>query len=88
MPHGGPRPNSGRKPGIAKRLLDSCAREVKLTGCTPAEFLDKMMHNPDVPPNVQADAAKALMPYVHKKQPEAHEVDHTGLPESIHFTFG
>ena len=70
---GGKRPGAGRKKGSVKKLLDSQARAVKLIGMTPAEFLDDKMNNSD-DEAVRLEAAKALMPYVHKKQPEAREL--------------
>ncbi len=83
--NGGKRPGAGRKPGIANRLHKEMAREVVLSGITPAEFLDDKMHN-STDERIQVEAAKALMTYVHKKQPEARE--HTViLPEAVRIVF-
>ena len=40
---------------------------------TPKEFLLAVMHHPDISIGLRIDAAKSLMPYVHKKLPTAIE---------------
>ena len=69
MPRGGHRPGGGRKPGSKSKLTKDAAIAFKLIGKSPAEFLDDKMNN-STDPEVQMDAAKALMPYCHRKQPE------------------
>ena len=78
----------GRVKGpIKKKLRDSAAEVLVLTGEQPGHFLARIMSDPATPQNVQVEAAKALMPYLHKKKPEAREVEVTGLPDTIHFVF-
>jgi len=39
----------------------------------PLEFLLSVMHNENVPLGLRMDAAKASMPYVHKKLPQTED---------------
>ena len=57
-----------------------------MRGITPAEFLDEVM-NTSEDPEMRLKAAMGLMQYCHRKQPEAHEVEHKGLPDTITFVF-
>ena len=86
MPRGGYRPNSGRKPGVKKRLRAECDEIIAITGEAPGLFLARKMREA-TDEAMQVECAKALMPYVHRKKPEAREVEVVGLPDTIHFVF-
>lgn len=82
--HGGARPGAGRKPGALQKLTAEAERRVAWTGQTPAEFFQEVMQDVANPLNVRIDAAKAAALYVHRKQPEAHEVSaQVSLPAPI-----
>ena len=72
--HGGPRPNSGRKKGtknpatIAKEavLTEVLARAIQ-DETTPLEVMLTIMRDPESPPAMKFEAAKAAAPYVHPR---------------------
>lgn len=81
---GGARPNSGPKPkpktvmdpatGAAIKVAAERVAKVYDLGDgvkDPAEFLELVMGNPTVDLEARKDAAKALLPYRHKKVGEA-----------------
>lgn len=72
--NGGARPGAGRKRGALQKLTAEAERRVQWTGQTPAEFFQEVMQDSDNPLNVRIDAARAAAVYVHRKQPEAHEI--------------
>ena len=67
--HGGPRPNSGRKPGSPNKKTQELQSRIASEGITPLEFLLNTMRNVDgkVDFNTRLDAAKAAAPYIHAK---------------------
>jgi hypothetical protein len=71
--NGGARPGAGRKKGIRNKLLDSAEKVVQWQGITPAEFFQQVMQDTTQDLGVRLEAARAASPYVHRKQPEAHE---------------
>lgn len=75
MPRGGFRPGSGRPSKNAETVTAKESREVIADGIAscedPAAFLADLMNNTDQDMRVRADAAKALLPYVHAKKGEA-----------------
>lgn len=85
--HGGKRKDSGRKTKAENEMRKMAARAVELTGDTPAKFLDMVMNDSTNAMAIRTDAAKCLMSYVHCKQPEAKQLDVSGLPDSIVFVF-
>jgi hypothetical protein len=77
--HGGPRPNSGRKPGtknpatiarekllneVAVRAADAADIGVD---ATPLDFMLNIMRDPAIPFAMKFEAAKAAAPYVHPR---------------------
>lgn len=84
MPRGGARPNSGPKPGPKIKLQQET---IKLIGLTPGQTLDAIMNDKSQSTSIQIEAAKALMPYVHRKQPEALDLSGSlNIPGVVHFT--
>lgn len=65
MPRGGARPGAGRPKG-SKNLSISIDKPI-LDGIQPLDFLLSLVANPDVPPALRFEAAKAAAPYVHRK---------------------
>lgn len=76
MAHGGARPGAGRKPGGVARIAKAAALAPALTGQTPLAFLESIMNSKKVPLRDRIDAARAMLPYVHRKLPLA--VEHSG----------
>ena len=75
---GGKRPGAGRPKGGANKLQMQALRSFELRGKPPAEWLDDVMNGQMDgkkvdDPDLRVEAAKALMPYVHKRQPVAVE---------------
>jgi hypothetical protein len=72
--HGGPRPNSGRPKGakgkatIAKEavLTEVLSRAIQ-NETTPLEVMLTIMRDPESPPAMKFEAAKAAAPYVHPR---------------------
>ena len=67
---GGARPGAGRKP----KEPDLCG-DKKLQGDDPLVFLTTVMKDPAQDMKLRADAAKALMPFVHLKLGEGGKKD-------------
>lgn len=72
--HGGPRPNSGRKPGtknpatLAKEaLLEEVIAKAVEGETTPLEVMLQIMRAPESPAAMKFEAAKAAAPYVHPR---------------------
>lgn len=72
--HGGPRPNSGRKPGtknpatLAKEaLLEEVIAKAVEGETTPLEVMLQIMRSPESPAAMKFEAAKAAAPYVHPR---------------------
>jgi hypothetical protein len=76
---GGYRPGAGRKPGIPSKLKQGPGQgqaiPVEIKGMTPAEYLASVVEDVTADPGLRIQAARALSPYCHKKQPEA--LEHT-----------
>ena len=63
----------GMKKGAKTRMKEQAEDVLKLTGELPGHFLARMMSDPCQPKYIQVECAKALMPFIHKKKPEARE---------------
>ena len=77
----------GRPKGKGLAIKTQAQEVLVLTGELPGHFLARLMSDPNTPQETQVECAKALMPYLHKKKPEAREVEVVGLPDTIHFVF-
>ena len=64
---------SGMKKGAKAKIREEAADVLKLTGELPGHFLARMMSDHRQPKAIQVECAKALMPFIHKKKPEARE---------------
>lgn len=65
---GGPRPNSGgARPGAGRKPKAPPILSLAATYDDPAKFLRAVMNDSGADLKLRADAAKALMPFVHKK---------------------
>lgn len=67
MASGGKREGAGRKPNTPNKA--SAAREARLAegGELPLDYMLAIMRDPDQPPAVRMDMAKAAAPYVHPR---------------------
>jgi hypothetical protein len=82
MPRGGPRPNSGRKPGQATKKTREIADAAASTGLTPLEYMLSVMRGVDpldptlkVPIERRDDMANRCAPYIH---PKLQAMEHRG----------
>jgi Family of unknown function (DUF5681) len=65
---------SGKKKGTGLKIKAQAQEVLVLTGEQPGHFLARLMSDPNTPKETQVECAKALMPYLHKKKPEAREI--------------
>lgn len=87
MPHGGRRPNAGRKAGRKNRLNKKLAEAVAELGTraaegqAPLEFFLEVMRDKMNDLELRLEAGKAAAVYVHKRQPQDVNLDAKGLTE-------
>jgi len=81
MPRGGPRPNSGRKPGSKVKALAKHAIKASKEGITPLDYLLNVLRDEKQPHDERFDAAKAAAPYMH---PRLQAIEHSGEIVSKH----
>lgn len=67
MPRGGPRPNSGRKPGSRNKKTEQQIQAVEQSGLTPLDYLLSVMRDEANEAKDRVEAAKAAAPYVHPR---------------------
>lgn len=79
MPRGGKRQGAGRKKGSQNKLTKARQEAKDIVGVVegemPLDFLLRVMRHEKVPYIARVDAAKAAAPYLHRKQPQAHELE-------------
>lgn len=61
----------GRPKGAKNRRTEELREYIEATGITPAEYLVGVMRDPTADPVERRQAATALLPYAHRKQPVA-----------------
>jgi hypothetical protein len=76
---GGKRPGAGRPKGSRNKRTEEQAKAIEESGLTPLDFLTKVYRGEaigDVIPDLaqRIDAASKAAPYVHQKQPQAHQI--------------
>ena len=81
MPRGGPRPNSGRKPGSKVKALAKHAIKASKEGITPLDYLLNVLRDETQSHDERFDAAKAAAPYMH---PRLQAIEHSGEIISKH----
>lgn len=87
--NGGKRAGAGRKKGQTNALRTELAKQyLAWPGQSPGDFLRSIVQNESKDDQLRIDAAKAAMKFCHRPMPEDHEHQHTGLPDTINFTFG
>ena len=67
MPKGGPRPNSGRKPGSPNKKTAELQRKIAAEGITPLEYMLQVLRSKNSNKLEKLDAAKAAAPYLHPR---------------------
>jgi hypothetical protein len=67
MPHGGPRPNSGRKKGTPNRFNIESREKAKLSGLLPLDYMLGVMRDERLPKPRRDEMAKAAAPYLHAR---------------------
>ena len=67
MPHGGPRPNSGRKKGSANRFNTESREKARASGLLPLDYMLGVMRDERLPKPRRDEMAKAAAPYLHAR---------------------
>jgi hypothetical protein len=81
MARGGPRPKAGRPKGSKNKVtkaLDEAIGDTKALigdGLTPLAYLLEIMRDPAGHPLARLEAAKAALPYCHRRQPQDVKID-------------
>ncbi len=75
---GGKQPGAGRPKGAANKVQVELIEQAKAGGQMPLDYLLEVARDLAQDDSRRMDAAKACLPYLHRKMPEAREVTTKG----------